>query len=342
MSFILLGDLHLNAYAGADVTSSGQNQSLLDIVAAMDAALQDAIARRAAIIQLGDVFHDRKAVKSDALHAAGEWLRRVQEAGVELHILTGNHDLSVTGDGSSSTSIIHGCATVHTRPGVVEIQGTKVGFLPYMTAPEGVRQCAKLLKKDGATVLVGHIGIGDPKFADCLPTDYEAPGRINVSDLIPEHFEQIFLGHYHNAQQLTENLRYVGTPLQLSYKEAGQDKGWCVWSPGKDVEVIPNTVSPRFHKAEVDALHPPRPGDHVWEEVETKDEADELRRELSARGLHVRVDVKPRESTAAARIDTKSNATLCASYISAIDPAMPPDKKKRLTEAGIKLLQESA
>ncbi|HPH70699.1 MAG TPA: metallophosphoesterase, partial [Kofleriaceae bacterium] len=105
----------------------GSNSRLMDIIEALDRVIEAGVKRKAtALIHCGDLFHDRKGVKPEAIHRATEWLAKARDAFSDgVHILTGNHDMSIGGDGTASTAAAEGLATVYHVPTVSTIAGEK-------------------------------------------------------------------------------------------------------------------------------------------------------------------------------------------------------------------------
>ena len=346
--YIVTSDTHLHAPSGSPVDAAGRNLMLTYIVECLDALLQSAIEHNATIWHCGDFFHDRKAIKPEVLHYAGAWLQRVCAAGIELHVLVGNHDLSLSGDGTSSANILQTYARVHDTPrvGVRSGPAGHICVLPYAVDGEKVRKFTESCPK--GSILLAHLGIGDPRYADCVPTDYEVPGTISVSDLHPERFRQVFLGHYHKPQTLEPNVRYVGSPQQISFKETGQDKHWLLYDDATNtVTEIPNTISPRFHKlpasaaVQLDLHRIVGKRDHLWLTDATPDVEESARVSLAGHtSAVVRVD-KARAAVkdlSRADIDTSTNAALCESYARTVEPNIDADKLRRVTTLGVKLL----
>jgi DNA repair exonuclease SbcCD nuclease subunit len=345
MPYVILSDTHCHPHPGP-VLPDGRNQRLCDIIACMDAALALAVKHKAALIHGGDLFHDRKGVKPEASDAVAEWLDRVRQARVELHVLVGNHDMSITGDGSNSVKIIRGSGAVpHAALERVDIQGHCFGFLPYTTDPKLVRESATRLRGKNTT-LIGHLGIGDPKYSNCVPVDYEVPGKISVADLLPDEFTSVFLGHYHNPQTLGKNVRYIGSPLQLSFKECGQRRGVWLYDPAKGrCEFVQNTTSPAFLKmpaeeAVAKAAHGEiAETDHLW--VTGATSADVAAFASLDRRAVTRVD-RAVKSAPAARLKASSNdKELLTSFYKHSNPAADSIDASRAVEVAIQLLEEA-
>ncbi len=326
-ALVIISDTHVHPYADSPVDAQGNNLRLIDIIACLDRARVLAEKEGAGLLHLGDVCHNRKGVPPEALESIGDWLTRCRESGVSVDFLSGNHDLSIGGDGSSSVRGFASAATAHTSVVATEIAGTRIGWLPYTEDPAEVRAATKKLHKAGCTVLLAHLGLGDPRYANCVPSDYEAPGRINVDDLRPGDFAQVFLGHYHKYQMLGTNVRYVGSPLQLSFNEVGHEKNILLYRPGKNkVTLIPNTWSPQFHKLDSAAAiarmaHGEiKERDPVWVTNVESDEVGDFKKFGEERGMPVRIE-KSRPATARVRIDAGGKqADILKQYVRAIAP----------------------
>lgn len=341
---LLLADVHAHAYQGSKILANGRNKRLQDVIACLDQAL--CVTRKGtSLVIAGDLFHTRKGVLPEVLQAVGEWLNRAQSVRVPVYILAGNHDLSIGGDGSASVVALRH-AHIITEACRLEIDGHMVGFVPYAEDPEYVRSIAKTHAKAGATVLVAHLGLGDPRFADCIPVDYEVPGHINLDDLRGDDFEQVFLGHYHNPQELASNVRYIGSPLQLSFREAGQAKGFVQFDNGK-VKRIENDWSPKFLKMDAaQAVAQLAHGeiaatDFVWVTGCTREDAKDLRAGAEATGMTIRVEHE-HPVHHKIRIDASAgDADMLHQYVRATTPEAPNAEARQLIDTGLQLLTQA-
>lgn len=340
---VFLSDTHAHAYAGSRVTAEGANQRLLDVIAAMDMARLHAERTRQSIIHCGDLFHDRKGVKPEVLHRVGEWLERCQASSVKVYILAGNHDMSIHGDGTSSVRGLAGeWRTIIDTPVVIPVDGVQVGFLPYVEDPKVVDEEVLRLNDAGAEILVAHLGLGDPQHADCVPVDYEVPGAISTLNLHPDKFDQIFLGHYHNHQRIFGHVHYVGSPLQLSFKEVGQRKGFMSWQRGKSPRFVENLISPRYFKVEGDMIPAEvRPEDHVWCTGLDRDAGAAVVEQLRGKVGSFRVDIARREEVAARIPSGVKGADLLRAYIRTVAPQEDPAEVEELVALGADLVAHS-
>lgn len=349
----LSSDWHLHSYQGPMVRTlpDGTNSRLSDILACAEWMTKTAEERGAvAFLHGGDLTHNRKSMANEAWARVAQFMRRMGER-IPTFVLEGNHDLSASGDGTSTVGALDGFVT--SVPGVrtTVVGRTKVGWLPYCEDPKQVRAAAEKLSRAGAQVLVAHLGLGDPRFADCVPVDYETPGKITVDDLLPDRFKQVFLGHYHTAQELLPNVRYMGSPLQLSFKEAGKAKGFWLYDTDSDEEpeFVENIASPQFHimsgaEAVAKLAHGEvAKSDFLWVKDATREDAAALSEASGSADMPaLRVDRAPVKRDITVRVDPSSPvADQVAQYVRQAAPDESEAERAAIAALGEQLLKET-
>ncbi len=351
MLIALSSDWHLHSYQGPMVRTlpDGTNSRLKDILDCAGSMVDTAVARgAAAFLHGGDVTHNRKTMANEAWTRVAQFMRRMNDR-VPTYVLEGNHDQSASGDGTSTVGALDGLVRAVTTEQITKIGKLRVGWLPYTESPDVVRDACERLADGGAEVLMAHLGIGDPKHADCLPVDYETPGRISVADLCPDRFRQVFLGHYHTAQELAPNVRYMGSPLQLSFKEAGKEKGFWLWDTETDaVEWVENTASPRFHVIDAKerdmlaAFNEVQDRDFVWVKDASRDQASQVAALTEKSGQATRVDRAPVVRDTTVRVDPSSPlADQLDQYVRHAAPDHGAEDRAALVTIGASLLKET-
>ena len=354
MRFALMSDSHLHNYSGPQVriNEAGVNSRLQDIIDAMKWMQNIAVERGCdTIIHGGDLFHSRKSMANEAWEHAAQFMRNMNQA-IPTYVLVGNHDYSASGDGTSTVKALDGLINAVTKVKVIDFSGYKIGFIPYLEDPILVREAVEKLLSKGAKSLVGHLGIGDPKFSSCVPTDYETPGRINVSDLSTFEFDQVFLGHYHSGQPIGDNARYGGSPLQLSFKEAGQVKGLWIFDTDKQkVEFIENKTSPQFHiidgaedklssASDLDqAVASIKDTDFVWLKNVPKGLTESLHKDSEKRLIPLRIDQAPPVTNTSARItdSATSDNQVLEEFTRIKAPQITEEERAALVKVGLEL-----
>ena len=212
------------------------------------------------IIFGGDLLHDRQRIDVFTYMRTWEILKKNMTGDLRLWLLLGNHDLWFAQKWSVSSihpfSALPG-VTVIDKPCRLEIAGSYFDFIPYTHDP--IAALAELRKLPGsAPYAVGHLAMHGAKMNAHHQADVviEHDGDMVVVDpKIFKDYRRVFLGHYHEAQQVAENVEYVGSTLQLSFGEAFQKKHIIDFDADHDRrEYIENTFSPKHLYLKPDEL----------------------------------------------------------------------------------------
>lgn len=254
------------------------------------------------VVFLGDLFHDRQRIDVLTYQRTFEVIeKRLSDGKIDLRLLLGNHDIWHNDrlDVSSVNPLrsIKGI-TVVDEPCIQEIsdgsEDIKFAFLPYTHNPiEDIRWLEKewnSSSKPGSKKILGaHLSVDgavwNTRFNTSSEVAVEHDGdMVRVGPDMFKKWDRVFLGHYHAAQSLDDVVEYVGSPLQLSFGEAFQEKNIVVYDTHDDSrEYVKNEFSPKHYiinEDEID-LHP-LAGNFV--RVEVKDisskEMSDMRRTL--------------------------------------------------------------
>jgi len=242
---LLTGDLHVHPH----------KHSLYRLQDCLDAfkwvfrtALKEGIK---SVIFLGDLFQDRERIQVLPYQRTYEIIKEyVEGESLDLYLLIGNHDMwfadkrdvsSVYPLGSvPGVHIINRCETIN-------IEGLDIDFLPFALNP------LKSLEGFAGTrsrVLCGHSALDGAE----LNTLYKIQADVSVEydgDMVKMDakkftaWERVFLGHYHGEQRIG-HIEYVGSPLQINFAEAFQQKHLLTLDPETlETDYIINTFSPR-------------------------------------------------------------------------------------------------
>lgn len=200
----------------------------------------------------GDLLHDRQKIEVYTYQRLYETLARNLVGDIRLWLLLGNHDLWFNDNTSISSvvpfSSLPGVTIVDQPTRMHNISGSSWDFIPFTHDPISTLQ--ELKKKGGkAEFCLGHIAIDGAVLHGEHTSDVliEHDGdMMRVSADLFSHYKNVFLGHYHAAQQLTPVVEYVGSPLELSFGEAGQKKHILAFNvQTRKKTYIENTFSPK-------------------------------------------------------------------------------------------------
>lgn len=258
MKILIFSDLHIHPHKKS-------SERLNDCLRALDWVFRTASERDISnLVFLGDLFHDRQKIDVLAYQRAFEILERHLSSGrFRLTLLLGNHDLwhHQRLDVSSVNPLrtLPGVAVV-AEPSVREIreegESFHMGFLPYTHSPiEDLavveREWDSKVKGSPRRVLGGHIAVDGAvwnvrhRTLSDVTVEHEGD-MVRVGPEIFRNWDRVFLGHYHASQRMAEGVEYVGSPLQLSFGEADQEKHVVVYDTKEDaLEYVVNDFSPR-------------------------------------------------------------------------------------------------
>ena len=197
------------------------------------------------VIHLGDVFDVRKGIDYWSLNWAKQhFFQPLQERGIKVHILVGNHDIfykqSLSLNSPSLNLSEFGNIEITDRPKTSIIAGVPVFEVPWLC--EGnAEEFARELDKTTAVLSWGHLELAG-FYAN---KDYQCQHGTDAS--IFRQFDRVFSGHFHKKNS-SGNITYLGNPYQMYWNDEGDTRGFHIFDmETHDLEFIenPNTM---FHK----------------------------------------------------------------------------------------------
>ena len=241
MKIAVTADLHAHNYTQySGVAESGLNSRLDWILRTLDMIVEKCVQRGVdAIVIAGDLFHSRKSIDITVLESV---YKRIESIDFPVYIIKGNHDIAESINKRTSVRIFSKVAKVVTTARIVNIAGTRVGIVPWTDSAKAVSKIVDEFNKQGVHYVIGHLGMRSGTVGS---HDYVMEGSIEPS--VFRKFKWTALGHYHKHQKLKHNIYYVGSPLQHTWGDAGDEKGFMIFD-GDKPEFIPLPSTPRFIK----------------------------------------------------------------------------------------------
>jgi DNA repair exonuclease SbcCD nuclease subunit len=228
MKALIFSDLHLHSH-------KDRIDRLDDCTKVLDWVFQQAETYNCDyIFFLGDLFHERDKIDVlNYLRTFECFLKNMMDSPHErdIFLLVGNHDMyhRERWDVNSirPLSAIQGINVIQS-PLSIELGGKRIDWLPHTEDP--ISELDTLKKEDGAgDILMAHVAVHGA-IANLF---YGTKADVIVeydNDMVPvevslfDDWPRVFLGHYHGGQKLSDTVEYVGSPLQLSFGEAFQQK----------------------------------------------------------------------------------------------------------------------
>ena len=203
------------------------------------------------IIQLGDLFDDRKNVDISILDDVYEIIEKLKD--FEIYSIIGNHDIYYrnTRFPNSPSIILKNFKNIHI---IEDLSREKIGskeflLVPWIVNDDDKRKFFNEIDKM-ADVCIGHFEPSHISYTNdvhcygdyCLPSNIKSP--------VFKSFDVIFSGHIH-TRQTVKNFYYVGTLYPFTWKDYGSPKGICLYDiDNGNIEFIDN--EPMMHKIDYD------------------------------------------------------------------------------------------
>lgn len=205
------------------------------------------------IIFGGDFFHDRQKIDIYTYQKTFEVLRdRLKSKEINIFLLLGNHDIWFN-DNTDVSSVLPLSSLNNLKvikdPERIKIEGHYWDFIPFTHNPINSIENLKKINEGTTEYAVGHLAIDG---AILHGNQYSEVSVEHEGDIVPvnysifKNYKYTFLGHYHAQQKVSKNVEYIGSPLELSFGEAFQEKHLIIFDgDNQSIEYVKNEFSPK-------------------------------------------------------------------------------------------------
>lgn len=241
MRVALTADLQLQSQPRYSVlTPEGVTSRLIDFVDCLTWIADSAVrAGCTHLVVMGDVFDSRTVIDVPVIDRACRAFAAAAGQ-LEVHVLVGNHDAYLRTPRLNSTQMLAGFATVHES---VKQVGPLV-MVPWTDNAEDYH--ASLVSARKVSRKSGRFLLSHGMFGDAVPMAKGLP----IEWLTDGNWDGVFLGDVHEPVVLRDDpvIRYVGSPLQIHFGDAGSRRGFVVLDTDSGThKFVENKASPRFH-----------------------------------------------------------------------------------------------
>lgn len=203
------------------------------------------------VIVAGDFLHHRYSLNTYAYAKACKIVADRKRAGINTIFLLGNHDMFHENQWDvHSLAPLMEWSKVVDSPTTLDIHGIPVDFLPYTPLPSKYIDGFETPSK----TLISHLSVAEAilnKKYDVISVEDDTKEKEVIQADAFKKWKKVWLGHYHYGQKVNRNVEYVGSPMQLTYGEAGQKKHVAIYDLATlKTEYVDNEISPRFHIVE--------------------------------------------------------------------------------------------
>ena len=161
-----------------------------------------------------------------------------------MHVIVGNHD-SVYKNTLEVNSIDllleeYDNITTYVQPDVVEFDGSKIMFVPWI-CDANEEQTFVMADKTDAQMLLGHLELSGYEMNKFHVIDH------GIWDKWLQKFDLVCSGHYHH-KSTHGNINYLGTGYEITWSDYDDPKGFHILDTDtRTIEFIPNPHV-LFHK----------------------------------------------------------------------------------------------
>lgn len=190
------------------------------------------------VIQTGDWFDSRRAIR----HSTMKFIRNEiipKTEGQTWYVLVGNHDM-----GTKESITPNACTEllrypnfqIIDEPTAIKIDNAEFDLIPWI-CKENKKAVADFIKSSTRMLCVGHFELSGFYYYKGIKAEDGHNKKFLGS------YAQVWSGHYHTISS-NENVQYVGSPYQLTFGDADDQKGFFVYDTDtNETEFVPNTIN---------------------------------------------------------------------------------------------------
>lgn len=252
MRLCIFSDLHAHNWSQFSRTlPCGTNSRLAECMGIIDFVANVARDQQCdAVVFVGDLFESRTKLDVDVLFNTYEAMRRLAE-GVKVYIVRGNHDCFDDGGMVDSLEGLRGVDNIEVHDTYFSLiwtsdEKTVLYFMPWMSEPKHTFSDWKTqahFHPNFKHILFMHQSVSE----GLLSNGFKTSASLDLADLPMDKLTRVFAGDYHKPQELADGkFIYCGSPLQLNFGEAGQQKHVIVYDTITDEVKYIDTNAPQF------------------------------------------------------------------------------------------------
>ena len=186
------------------------------------------------VVDMGDTFDSRKGIDFSALSwAKNNYYDRLQEMGVTVHTIVGNHTAYYknTNEVNAVDLLLreYDNVTVYSEPTEVMLGQLPTLFIPWINQ-ENEANTIKLIEKTTCPCAMGHLELQGFRVNKQIIMEHGLEGKLF------DKFSRVYSGHYHTRSN-NGTVFYLGNPYELYWNDVNDKRGFTIF----DTETLEQT-----------------------------------------------------------------------------------------------------
>ena len=183
------------------------------------------------VVDMGDTFDSRKGIDFSALSwAKSNYYDRLQEMGVNVHTIVGNHTAYYKNTNNVNAVDLllreYDNVTVYSEPTEVMLGQLPILFIPWINQ-ENEEKTLKLIEKTTCSCAMGHLELQGFRVNKQIVMEHGLEGKLFGK------FTKVYSGHYHTRSN-DGTVFYLGNPYEIYWTDVGDTRGFSIF----DTETI--------------------------------------------------------------------------------------------------------
>ena len=186
------------------------------------------------VVDMGDTFDSRKGIDFSALSwAKNNYYDRLQEMGVKVHTIVGNHTAYYKNTNNVNAVDLllreYNNVTVYSEPTEVMLDKLPTLFIPWINQ-ENEESTLKLIQKTTCPCAMGHLELQGFRVNRQIIMEHGLESKLF------EKFKRVFSGHYH-TRSTNGTVFYLGNPYEIYWTDVNDTRGFTIF----DTETLEHT-----------------------------------------------------------------------------------------------------
>jgi hypothetical protein len=186
------------------------------------------------VIDMGDTFDSRKGIDFSALSwAKNNYYDRLQEMGVKVHTIVGNHTAYYKNTNQVNAVDLllreYDNVTVYSEPTEVMLDQLPTLFIPWINQ-ENEEKTFKLIQNTTCPCAMGHLELQGFRVNNQIVMEHGLESKLF------DKFKLVFSGHYHTRSN-NGTIYYLGNPYEMFWSDVNDTRGFHIF----DTETLEKT-----------------------------------------------------------------------------------------------------